>query len=88
MPPDDLLTVLEEQLKKTDRDIKLVLDCGAPNSPRGPEYLLQRYSREWKDFVDVIDVIEIGDGDHLRVVPVPKLLSSPSSSKEVSAALL
>ena len=34
-------------------------------------FLLQRYSKEWCDFVDVLDIIEIDDGDHLKVVPLP-----------------
>ena len=37
------------------------------SSPHGQDYLLQRYSKEWKDFVDVIDTIEVA-----TVLPPPK----------------
>ena len=36
-------------------------------------YLLQRYSKEWNEFVDVIDVLEIDDKDHLKAVPIPAM---------------
>ena len=33
--------------------------------------MLQRYSTEWQEFVDVIDTIEIDDKDHLKAGPLP-----------------
>ena len=39
---------------------------------RGDDYyLLQKYSQQWSEFIDVTDINEIEDGDHLKVVPVP-----------------
>ena len=35
--------------------------------------LLQRYSREWSEFIDVEKLCELENGDLLKVVPLPKL---------------
>ena len=52
------------------------LGCHEPSTSlaaadRPTEYLLQRWSQEWNSFVDVQDVDEVKDHDHLRVVPKP-----------------
>lgn len=84
IPPADLVYILETELKKVDQEIKIVLGYGSQSSSCLGEHLLQRYSKEWQEFVDVIDVIEIDRGDHLRVVPVPKSSAVPSKEKQVS----
>ena len=62
-----LPSVLEQELKKVAGNCaKLVLDVGEVNQP--PSYLLQWYSTQWMEFVDVISPIEIADGDKLRAV--------------------
>ena len=75
------MNVLEKELQKVAPGVKLVLGCNVKNSR--DELLLQRYSKEWEDYVDVIDVIEIDKGDRLRAVPVP-VPSSVVPSKEVT----
>ena len=62
-----LPSVLEQELKKVaGHGAKLVLDVGEVNQPQS--YLLQRYSTQWMEFVDVISPIEITSGDKLRAV--------------------
>ena len=40
----------------------------------GSVYILQRYSHVWSEFVDVTDIHEIIDSDHLKVVPLPSTM--------------
>ena len=40
---------------------------------RAETYILQRFSREWGEFVDGV---EIGNGDHLKAVPLPRSVSA------------
>ena len=49
-------------------------------------YLLQRYSMEWQEFVDVVDAIEIGNKDHLKAVPIPAM--SPIKVRVIYYSLL
>ena len=74
--PGNLLARLEEHLKKINGKIQLVIDYGAQSSEsRGdPEatYILQRFSKVWGEFIDVIHLIEIDNGDHLKAVPLPR----------------
>lgn len=75
-PPDDLKDILEERLRRIDDQIRLVVDYRCQEEATTGEnrlYLLQRWSKEWSEFIDVIDMIEIDNGDHLKVVPVPVL---------------
>ena len=64
-PPPDLLDVLEQELKKLNGTIKLVLEHD-PDINYSRQFLLQRYSSEWREFVDVVDIIEVDNGDHLK----------------------
>lgn len=62
-------SVLEKELKKiVGEDAKLVLDVG--DRSENKSYLLQRYSSQWMDYVDVISPIEIATGDKVRAVPL------------------
>ena len=64
-----LPSVLELELKKVAGDCaKLVLDVDDVNQPH--TYLLQRYSTQWMEYIDVISPIEIASGDKLRAVPL------------------
>ena len=61
---DNILNLCENELKPItgDCNVQLVTDVeGYRRTPDDKPYLLQRYSSEWQEFVDVIDVIEIGD---------------------------
>lgn len=40
-------------------------------------HLMQRWSEEWKCFVDVVSVVEVADGDRITIIPAP---SKPSVS--------
>ena len=40
-------------------------------------YLLQRYSKQWSQFIDVEGILDIENGDHLKVVPLPRALKKP-----------
>ena len=56
-------------------EIKLIFDVAeyrhASNSRAVTKgYLLQRFSSEWNEYVDVIDAIEIDTKDKLRAVPI------------------
>ena len=75
----NLPSILERELKKIVGDsAKLVLDITQHTSTTG--YLLQRYSIEWKDYVDVVDPNDILTRDKLRVVEL--------ASKESDVSLL
>ena len=81
VPPKDLLETLEGHLKRIYGSIRLVIDYGAQSSSSESQraeatYILQRFSREWGEFVDVIDLVEIDNGDHLKAVPLPVLKDS------------
>lgn len=55
------------------RLVRLVTDVENYHASQyGKAYLLQQYSKEWQEFVDVIDV---DDKDHLK--PAPILTMSP-----------
>ena len=51
----------------------MVFVCRCEHSARDGVHLLQRYSKEWSQFVDVQDIVEIESGDHLKVVPIPAI---------------
>lgn len=74
-----LPSVLEQELKKVVGDgAKLVLDVGeSVDHPR--RYLLQRYSTQWTDFIDVVSPIAIASGDKLQAIP----LSPKTSAAEL-----
>jgi hypothetical protein len=40
-------------------------------------YLLQRYSQEWSQFIDVEGILDIEGGAHLKVVPLPSIVKKP-----------
>ncbi len=69
---DKLQEFLQRELMKLDSDIKLVIDIKSQYEKKTKSekpVFLQRFSSEWKQFVDVIDVIEIESGDRLKAVP-------------------
>ena len=75
-----LSSILERELKKIVGDnAKLVLDITEHTSTTISCYLLQRYSFEWKDYVDVVDPIEVLTRDKLRVVKLASKESDVSS---------
>ena len=87
--PEDLLDTLEGHLKRIDSNIRLVIDYGAQSSRNASEsqragtiYILQRFSREWREFVNVIHLVEIGNGDLLKAVPLPRSVSLKDSHEK------
>lgn len=69
---DELHEFLEGELKKLDPDVKLVIDSKSQYQKKSEcerPLFLQRFSSEWKQYVDVINVIEIKSGDRLKAVP-------------------
>ena len=68
---DEVEGALETELKKIDPDVKLVLGCKNQHKKESESekpVFMQRYSSEWQQYVDVIDVIEIDCGDKLKAV--------------------
>lgn len=66
-----LAEYLEEELKKVNPAIKLVFDRKNPGEIKSEKpVFLQRFSSEWQQFVDVIDVIEIANNDRLKALPI------------------
>ena len=70
---DSLPSLLEKEVQKIcgRSDVELVFDvaeCSRREITKG--YLLQRFSSEWNEYVDVINPIEIGTKDKLRAVPL------------------
>ena len=84
--PDNLLDMLGDHLKRIDSNIRLMIDYGARRSSSsksqrgGAIHILQRLSGQWGQFVDVIHLVEIGNGDHLKAVPFPRTVAEPSNS--------
>lgn len=73
---EELTKLCENEIKKIVKDdnIRVITDVDEYTKEASEKpYLLQRYSKEWQQFVDVIDTIEIDDKDHLMVVPLPGL---------------
>ena len=60
---------LQAEFRHFDSSIKLAL-CSNHDSP-GRKFLLQRWSKKWRCFVDVSEITEITDGDQLTIAPVP-----------------
>ena len=85
---DNAVKILEEHLKRIDNKIRLVIDYGAQAQQSGGDdehtYILQRFSKEWGEFVDVIDTADIEKGDHLKVVPLPRSVQADSTQQKVS----
>ena len=52
--------------------MELVLDVAEYRctTAKAKGYLLQQFSSEWNEYVDVIDAIEIGTKDKLGAVPM------------------
>ena len=74
--------ILEEHLKRIDNKIRLVIDYGAQTGGDDEHtYILQRFSKECGEFVDVIDTADIEKGDHLKVVPLPRSVQADSQQK-------
>ena len=73
---EDVIQLCQAQLQSLvcSEKVRLVTDVEhyhASQSDSEKAYLLQRYSTEWQEFVDVLDVIEIDNKDHLKAVPIP-----------------
>ena len=34
-------------------------------------HIMQRWSEEWKCFVDVVSIVEVADGDRITIIPAP-----------------
>ena len=68
-----LQSLLEEEVQKiVGANVELVFDVAEYQctTAKAKGYLLQRFSSEWNEYVDVIDAIEIGTKDKLRAVPM------------------
>ena len=71
---EEALQPIQDELQKIDRKIHLPLIGNIPDDAK--PYILQRWSTEWHEYVDVLSAIEIGDGDKLLAVPQPRSLHS------------
>ena len=68
-----LQSILEEVQKIVGAGVKLIFDVAEYRRAARivtKAYLLQRFSSEWNEYVDVIDAIEIDTKDKLRAVPM------------------
>lgn len=86
--PQEFLDELASQSKLIDQSIKIVVDLAnyVPSKDEAEKpFILQRYSSQWQSFVDVIDPIEIGFRDTLKLVPFPQL--SPQSQAKISEVI-
>lgn len=36
-------------------------------------HLMQRWSEEWKSFVDVVSLVEVANGDRINIIPIPSV---------------
>ena len=76
---EDVIHLCQAQLQSLvgSEKVRLVTDVENYHASQSgdPEkaYLLQRYSTEWQEFIDVLDVIEVDDKDHLKAVPIPAM---------------
>lgn len=65
-----------------------MIDYGARRSSSsesqrgGATHILQRFSRQWGQFVDVIHLVEIGNGDHLKAAPFPRAVVVKDDARE------
>ena len=77
-------SVLKEVQKVVGDQVNLVLDVAEKMPDSGARYLLQRYSTEWHDYMDVVDAISIDTKERLRAIYLP--VRAKSQSKVVSLA--
>ena len=70
----DLQSILEKEVQKiVGAEVKLIFDVSEYRRAArtvSKAYLLQRFSSEWNEFVDVIDAIEVDTKDRLKAVPM------------------
>lgn len=75
---DSLAQLIVEELSKFDPSA-LILEPGCSStksSLRGNNYyLVQKWSTKWNDFVDLLDLNEVEDGDKLTAIPRPAVVS-------------
>ena len=72
--PDDenVAFVVEKEIKKLGKDGIVVLSSSVSKEHSSQKvYILQRWSKKWKAFVDVTDVKQIVDGDRLTIARLP-----------------
>ena len=71
-PPSSAAVVefVTAAIREVDRDASISLGNDSDVEPRA-KYLLQRWSRKWSEFVDVMELHEVKDGDKLTVLPRP-----------------
>jgi len=93
---EDRQAAIRNAVKSVDPRIHVVFSRmeDAPSPPNSVPYILQKYSMEWNDFLDVVDMDEILHRDRLRVVPRPSVAQNyrgptegPSSSRTSSASV-
>lgn len=81
--PRTLLDQITLEVKKIDSSVIIVKSLDDFNEGDGKPVLLQRYSTLWNEYIDVLDPMEVDDGDRLRIIPFPKGGLSPTKSTEV-----
>ena len=68
---EDVIHLCQAQLQSlVGSKVRLITDVENYHARQPRAYLLQRYSTEWQEFIDVLGVIEIDDKDHL---PIPAM---------------
>lgn len=66
---------LEAELQKLNKNIYLPL-IGCNDAPDAKPFILQRWSTEWQEYVDLQSALEIYTGDKLLAVPQPQSVHS------------
>lgn len=69
--PDTLMAKISQVMRGIDPYVVIVKSLADFNGD-GKPFLLQRYSTIWNEYIDVIDPMEIDDGDRVKVVPFPR----------------
>ena len=72
---------IRRAVRSVDESIFVVFDRKEDVPSNASPYILQRYSVEWKDFLDVTchDVDLILDRDRLQVIPAPSFCGSAAA---------
>lgn len=77
---ENALESIQEEVRRYFQQMDALLDCGVHQTGNqkstGANYMLQRWSMKWTEYVDVTSNEDIKNGDKLRVFP--KSTVSPS----------
>lgn len=75
---------IRSAVRSVDERIHVVLDDNEDIPSNALPYILQRYSAEWEEYLDVADVDLILHRDRLRVIPAPSSIGTALSGAQGS----